>query len=43
MVVATTPNDGAYTDHLGRAGGTYRHRVSHPGGTRTSNEVAVTL
>ena len=43
VVVATTPNDGAYTDSLGRAGGTYRYRVSHPGGTPVSNEASVTV
>lgn len=42
-VIATTPNDGAYTDSLGRVTGTYRYRVSHPAGTPVSNEVAVTF
>jgi len=42
-VVATTTNDGAHTDHLNRAAGTFRYRVSHPGGTPISNEVVVTF
>jgi secreted PhoX family phosphatase len=42
-VVATTPNDGAYTDNLGHRSGTFRYRISHPGGTPSSNEVAVTF
>ena len=42
-VRATTANDGAYTDNLNKARGTFRYRVSHPGGTPISNEVAVTF
>jgi secreted PhoX family phosphatase len=42
-VVATTANDGAYTDNLGRATGTFRYRVSHPGGAPASNEVSITF
>jgi len=42
-VVATTTNDGAHTDDLNRATGTFRYRVSHPGGTPISNEVVVTF
>jgi hypothetical protein len=42
-VIATTANDGAYTDSLGRGTGTFRYLVSHPGGTPTSNEVAITF
>jgi secreted PhoX family phosphatase len=43
VVVATTPNDGAHTDSLGRVTGTYRYTVSHPGGAPVSNEAAVTF
>lgn len=43
VVVATTANDGAYTDSLGRVTGVYRYQVAHPGGTTISNEVTVTL
>ena len=43
VVVATTPNDGAFTDNLNRATGTFRYRVSHPGGSPISNEVSVTF
>lgn len=42
-VIATTANDGAYTDHLNRRTGTFRYRVSHPGGSPTSNEVTITF
>jgi hypothetical protein len=42
-VLATTPNDGAYTDALNKSKGTFRYRVSHPGGSPISNEVAVTF
>lgn len=42
-VVATTANDGAHTDNLGRVSGTFRYQVSHPGGTPISNEVSVTF
>jgi hypothetical protein len=35
-VIATTTNDGAYTDNLGRSTGTFRYCVSHPGGTLLS-------
>jgi secreted PhoX family phosphatase len=43
VVVATTANDGAHTDSLGRSTGTFRYRVSHPGGSPISNEVTVTF
>lgn len=43
VVMATTPNDGSYSDNLGPATGTFRYRVSHPGGTPVSNEVTVTF
>jgi secreted PhoX family phosphatase len=43
VVITTTPNDGAHTDSLGRTSGTFRYRVSHPGGTPVSNEVTVTF
>ena len=43
MVIATTTNDGAHTDGLGRSTGTFSYRVSHPGGTPLSNEVAITF
>lgn len=42
-VVATTANDGAHTDNLGRQTGTFRYRVTHVGGTPASNEVTVTF
>jgi secreted PhoX family phosphatase len=43
-VLTTTANDGAYTDRLHKsASGTYRYRVSQPGGTPISNEVTVTF
>jgi len=42
-VIATTANDGAYTDTIGKATGTYRYRVSHPGGSPISNEATVTF
>jgi len=42
-VVATTANDGAHTDSLNRSTGTFRYRITHPGGTPTSNEVTVTF
>ncbi len=42
-VVATTPNDGAYTDSLNKQRGTFSYRVSHPGGSPTSNTVNVTF
>ena len=42
-VVATTANDGAHTDSLDKARGTFRYRVSHPGGSPISNEVVVTF
>jgi secreted PhoX family phosphatase len=42
-VIATTANDGAYTDALNKAKGTFRYRVAHPGGTPASNEVTVTF
>jgi secreted PhoX family phosphatase len=43
VVVTTTGNDGAHTDDLGKRKGTFRYQVSHPGGSPTSNEVAVTF
>ena len=43
VVRATTANDGAHTDNLNKAKGTFRYRVSHPGGTPISNEVTVTF
>ncbi len=39
----TTANDGAHTDNLNRQTGTFRYRVTHPGGTPTSNEATVTF
>lgn len=42
-VVATTTNDGAYTNNLGKATGSFTYRVSHPGGAPISNEVTVTF
>jgi hypothetical protein len=42
-VLATTANDGAHTDNLNRRTGTFRYRVSHPGGSPISNEVVVTV
>lgn len=43
IVVTTTADDGAHTDNLNRQTGTFRYRVTHPGGTPTSNEVTVTF
>jgi secreted PhoX family phosphatase len=43
VVVATTTNDGAHTDSLNKSKGTFRYRVSHPGGSPTSNEAVVTF
>jgi secreted PhoX family phosphatase len=43
VVVATTANDGVYTDNLGKTAGTFAYRVSHPGGSPISNEVTVTV
>jgi hypothetical protein len=42
-VIGTTANDGAYTDNLGKVTGTFRYRISHPGGSPISNEVTVTF
>jgi secreted PhoX family phosphatase len=42
-VVTTTANDGAHTDNLNRQTGTFRYRVTHPGGSPASNEVTVTF
>ena len=39
----TTANDGAHTDNLNRQRGTFRYRVTHPGGTPTSDEATVTF
>jgi secreted PhoX family phosphatase len=41
VVVAMTANDGAHTDNVGKARGTFRYRVSHPGGSPISNEVSI--
>ena len=43
VVVTTTANDGVHADNLKSARGTFRSRVSHPGGAPISNEVAVTF
>jgi hypothetical protein len=40
-VLTTTANDGAHTDNLNRRTGTFRYRVSHPGGSPISNEVTI--
>lgn len=42
-LLVTTVNDGAHTDSLGARKGTFRYRVSHPGGSPVSNEVVVTV
>ncbi len=42
-VITTTANDGAYTDNLNKARGTFRYRVAHPGGAPMSPEVSVTF
>jgi secreted PhoX family phosphatase len=42
-VVTTTPNDGSHTDSLGKATGTFAYRVTHPGGTPSSNEITVSF
>ena len=42
-VITTTTNDGAHTDGLNKSKGTFRYRIAHPGGTPSSNEVAVTF
>lgn len=39
----TTANDGAHTDNLNRQTGTFRYRVTHPGGAPTSDEATVTF
>jgi PKD repeat protein len=42
--VATTPNDGAYTDDLGRGGGeSFTYQVCETGGSPCSNPVTVTF
>jgi subtilisin family serine protease len=42
VIVATTANDGSYTDNLGRRGpGTYRYKVCEAGTSTCSNEVVV--
>jgi hypothetical protein len=43
VVITTTGNDGAHTDNLGKQKGTFRYRVTHPGGMPSSNEVVVTF
>ncbi len=43
VVVTTTANDGVHTDNLNRATGTFRYRISRPGGSPISNEVVVTF
>ena len=42
-VIATTAHDGAYTDNVSKATGTFRYRISHPGGSPISNEAIVTF
>ena len=42
-MITTTANDGAHTDNLNKSTGTFRYRVSHPGGTPISNEVTVVV
>ncbi|HEX9766683.1 MAG TPA: S8 family serine peptidase, partial [Nitriliruptorales bacterium] len=43
-VVATTANDGAYTDNIGaRGGGSYVYKVCEAGTTTCSNDVTVTF
>ncbi len=42
-VITTTANDGAHTDSLNKTKGTFRYRISHPGGSPISNEVAVSF
>jgi secreted PhoX family phosphatase len=42
-LLLTTANDGAHTDNVGKAKGTFRYQVSQPGGSPSSNEVAVTF
>jgi secreted PhoX family phosphatase len=41
--LTTTANDGAHSDNLNRSTGTFRYRVTHPGGTPSSPEVSVTF
>ncbi len=42
-VIATTPNDCAYTDNRGRRTGTFRYAITQPGGAPSSNVVTVAL
>ena len=42
-VRATTANDGAYTDNLGRASGTFTYKVCNVGTTTCSNEASVSF
>jgi secreted PhoX family phosphatase len=42
-VVATTANDGSYSEPLPKKNGTYRYTVSHPGGSPVSNQVSITV
>jgi secreted PhoX family phosphatase len=41
--LTTTVNDGAHTDNLNKSKGTFRYRVTHPGGSPSSPEVSVTF
>ena len=42
-MITTTPNDGTHTDNLARQTGTFRYRISHPGGAPISNQAAITF
>ena len=42
-VIATTPNDGAHTDSLGKTGGSYTYEVCEAATTTCSDPVTVTL
>ena len=42
-VLSVSRNYGRHSDLVGRQPGTFRYRVSHPGGTPSSNELAVTF
>jgi hypothetical protein len=42
-VVATTPNDGAHTDILGKVSGTFTYRVCNAGTTTCSNTASATF
>lgn len=41
--VTTTPNDGAYTDSLGKISGTFTYKVCEAGTTTCSNEASVSF